>query len=189
MANVNHSALSDPYLHEPKGASTANAGEVYIANGAGSGSWTELSRYVNGFVDFNAVSPYAYQHSVTTSYTALNPAFSLEASNGFSAASSPNARLVYNGTETIKCSVNFTFNFKNDSGSNKDLEVVFYQNGTVMNGGHIIVSAISGSWSSATLTDFATLATNDYVEVFVKGSGAFTLDVASATLTIVGAPN
>ena len=189
MANVNHSSLTDPYLHEPKGASTATAGEVYIANGAGSGSWTELSRYVSGFVDFSAVSPYAYQHSVTTAYTALNPTFSLEGTNGFTASGTPNARLVYTGAETIKGPINFTFNYKNDSGTSKDLELVFYKNGAVMNGGHIIVTASSGSWESATLTDFATLSTNDYVEVFVKGSAAFTLDVASATLTILGVPN
>lgn len=42
MADVNHSSLSDPYLHEPKGASSANAGEVYVFNGAGSGAATAL---------------------------------------------------------------------------------------------------------------------------------------------------
>ena len=46
MANVNHSALSDPYLHEPKGASTATAGDVYVADGAGSGSWEDHRRSV-----------------------------------------------------------------------------------------------------------------------------------------------
>lgn len=46
MANVNHSALSDPYLHEPKGASTAAAGDVYVANGAGSGTWEDHRRSV-----------------------------------------------------------------------------------------------------------------------------------------------
>lgn len=35
-----HSTLTDPYLHEPKGASTADAGMVYVADGAGSGTWT-----------------------------------------------------------------------------------------------------------------------------------------------------
>jgi len=40
MANVNHSSLNDPYIHEPKGASTAAAGRVYVANGSGSGTWT-----------------------------------------------------------------------------------------------------------------------------------------------------
>lgn len=40
MANVNHSALTDPYLHEPKGVATAAAGKVYVSNGSGSGTWT-----------------------------------------------------------------------------------------------------------------------------------------------------
>lgn len=39
MATVQHSALTDPNLHEPKGVSTAAAGKVYIANGSGSGVW------------------------------------------------------------------------------------------------------------------------------------------------------
>lgn len=40
MANVNHGTLTDPYLHEPKGISAASSGEVYVADGAGSGAWT-----------------------------------------------------------------------------------------------------------------------------------------------------
>lgn len=40
MANVNHSTLTDPYLHEPKGVAAASSGDVYVANGSGSGSWT-----------------------------------------------------------------------------------------------------------------------------------------------------
>jgi hypothetical protein len=39
MALPNHATQTDPYLHEPKGASTAVAGTVYISDGAGSGSW------------------------------------------------------------------------------------------------------------------------------------------------------
>ena len=40
MANVNHSSLTDPYLHEPKGVAAAASGDVYVANGSGSGAWT-----------------------------------------------------------------------------------------------------------------------------------------------------
>ncbi len=40
MANLEHSTLTGTDLHEPKGASSANSGDVYIANGAGSGTWT-----------------------------------------------------------------------------------------------------------------------------------------------------
>jgi len=39
MANISHSTLTDPYLHEPKGAGTAVAGAQYVADGAGSGDW------------------------------------------------------------------------------------------------------------------------------------------------------
>lgn len=34
-----HATLTDPELHEPKGASTASANTVYRANGSGGGSW------------------------------------------------------------------------------------------------------------------------------------------------------
>lgn len=36
---VDHTIITDPYLHEPKGASTASLGEYYISDGEGSGSW------------------------------------------------------------------------------------------------------------------------------------------------------
>ena len=44
MANVQHSSLTDPNLHEPKGISTASANQVYISDGSGSGTWTNASR-------------------------------------------------------------------------------------------------------------------------------------------------
>lgn len=37
-----HVDLTDPELHEPKGVATATSGEVYVANGAGSGAWGEV---------------------------------------------------------------------------------------------------------------------------------------------------
>ena len=42
MADVEHSQLPDELLHEPKGASTAAAGTVYVADGAGSGSFLKV---------------------------------------------------------------------------------------------------------------------------------------------------
>lgn len=44
MANVQHSSLTDPNLHEPKGISTASANQMYLSNGSGSGTWTNVSR-------------------------------------------------------------------------------------------------------------------------------------------------
>ena len=39
---IEHNELPDELLHEPKGASTAVAGTVYVADGAGSGSFQKL---------------------------------------------------------------------------------------------------------------------------------------------------
>jgi hypothetical protein len=39
MADVQHSAIADPDIHEPKGVAAAAAGKVYVANGTGSGVW------------------------------------------------------------------------------------------------------------------------------------------------------
>lgn len=44
MANVQHSSLTDPNLHEPKGISTATGDQVYISNGSASGTWTNVNR-------------------------------------------------------------------------------------------------------------------------------------------------
>lgn len=66
MANVQHSALTDPELHEPKGVATASSEEVYLADGVGSGSWDYPTFVLTASIDDIStaqskwvVSPYA----------------------------------------------------------------------------------------------------------------------------------
>ena len=56
MANVAHSTLTGAELHEPKGVDTAALGTVYVANGAGSGSWNSVatSAFTGMVADFAA---------------------------------------------------------------------------------------------------------------------------------------
>lgn len=49
MANVAHSSLTGSDLHEPKGISSATTGQVYVANGSGSGAWTDTDIGVASF--------------------------------------------------------------------------------------------------------------------------------------------
>lgn len=42
---VEHVDITDPYVHEPKGAAAANSGEIYVADGAGSGTWTNKKAF------------------------------------------------------------------------------------------------------------------------------------------------
>lgn len=188
MANVNHSSLSDPYLHEPKGVAAASSGDVYVANGTGSGSWIKPNNFINGYIDFDSSTP-AYQHSVTTSFTVLNPTFSVSGqTRGWTGETTPNAILKYIGTESTFALLNFTLNFQNSSGTDKQLELTYYKNGSPLNGGHIIVTSENNHWRSATLSDYGSFSTNDYLEIFVKANASFTLDIASASLTILGVP-
>lgn len=50
-----HVDLTDPQLHEPKGAAAASSGEVYVANGAGSGTWTNAKNLNKVFVHYTFV--------------------------------------------------------------------------------------------------------------------------------------
>lgn len=43
MADVQHSDLTDPNLHEPKGVSSASNNQVYVADGSGSGTWKKVT--------------------------------------------------------------------------------------------------------------------------------------------------
>ena len=187
MANVNHSTLTDPYLHEPKGAASASSGEVYIANGSGSGVWTQNHRHVGGFITFSTGSPYA--KATTTSDSVINPTFNLVDNNGFTGLSSPNARIRYDGAESISAAITATFSIQQSSGTDRNVEVVFYKNGAALAGSRVIATAASGAWNQITTAFNTTLATNDYIEVFTKADSAATINYASGYLRITGVPS
>jgi hypothetical protein len=46
-----HSALTGADLHEPKGADTAAVGEVYVADGLGSGAWVNPPYAVSALIN------------------------------------------------------------------------------------------------------------------------------------------
>lgn len=88
MANVSHASLTGSELHEPKGADTAPLGTVYVANGAGSGSWSSIgtSAFTGMVADFLApVAPAGWLEldgSIisTSTYSALYGAMSITTS-------------------------------------------------------------------------------------------------------------
>lgn len=44
---IQHNALTGADLHEPRGIASASSGSVYVANGAGSGSWQKVDHPVS----------------------------------------------------------------------------------------------------------------------------------------------
>lgn len=185
MANISHSTLTDPYLHEPKGVATSTVGEVYVADGAGSGVWKPADSHIDGYLAFNAATP-TYSHSTTTSNTVLNPTFVIGSAKNFSGVTTPNARLVYSATGAtgVYGALVFSASIRQASGSSKDLQFSLYKSGVEIPGTRTISSISTGVWRTVTLNAITTLSPSDYLEVFVLADGAHTTQFAGAQLTV-----
>ena len=184
---IEHDSITDPEIHEPKGISTAAVDTVYVADGAGSGAWMPMQSYIGAYIAFDASTP-AYQHTTTTSDTILNPIFNISESKNFSGATSPNARLIYTGTDDVVANMNLIISPKNASGTQRDVQWAIFKNGTEVAGTRCIRSITSGTWASVALGNLISLSTNDYIEIKTKADASCTIDYAGAFFTISAHP-
>lgn len=51
---IEHSTITDPYLHEPKGIAAATISKVYVSDGAGSGTWTAVASLLSNTDNFSS---------------------------------------------------------------------------------------------------------------------------------------
>jgi hypothetical protein len=116
----------------------------------------------------------------------MNPTFTSSVNNGFTGLSSPNARVRYDGTETINASIDASFSIQQASGTARQVEMAFYKNGTELVGSRVIATANSGEWHTISFSFDTTLATNGYIEVFVKANSSATINFASGYIRIFG---
>jgi hypothetical protein len=64
---MEHRLLTGNSLHEPKGVETATNGQVYVANGAGSGTWRDIAsgnNYLNKFVIVDSLADVSAPSSI-----------------------------------------------------------------------------------------------------------------------------
>lgn len=66
MADIEHATLPDELLHEPKGASKAVAGTVYVADGTGKGSFKKVPSTSLDFdkVTITPITPITFKDSL-----------------------------------------------------------------------------------------------------------------------------
>ena len=79
IGDIQHSELPDELLHEPKGASTAAEGTVYIADGAKSGTFKKIPL---SSLDFVADSVEDLQHKQITDTASLTGASLSQVASG-----------------------------------------------------------------------------------------------------------
>lgn len=105
MADIQHSAITDPNIHEPKGITTASSGQVYVADGGGSGDWKFIAGHSYGeiFISNNST---AQTLPVSSGTAILNPTSAWQA-NGFQNVTLTPA----NGTITLPQAGVYQLNF------------------------------------------------------------------------------
>ncbi len=197
-------------MHEPKGVDSATTKKVYVANGAGSGSWVklgpqslsnlttngtagqfvvvdgagnfELATAAHGSIYFyNIASPYTLTYpSVFTKIAATTTA----RGSALNITEGTNARLTYTDTTTAKLDVVFNVSLDQTSGSSRDIELALYKNGTLVNGSNVVVTTNNNVKHSLSCHADVTLANTEYVEVWAKNLGA-SGDVRVYTMSIL----
>lgn len=158
-----HVDITDPELHEPKGASTASVGMVYVANGAGSGTWKLLSHASCSYSNIGTGTTY----TTPTIYTLINPTTTGDSAPiGFSHNSA--GRLTYTGTASVDVTVTAYVTFKHSTGAGTDCYFALHKNGTLVTNGANVLTADSANYKSIPIVAHLSVVTNDYLELYCK---------------------
>lgn len=185
MPNVAHSTITDPNIHEPKGAATALAGEVYVADGAASGGW----KYPGGSVYGNIYSKDATIAISTIGTTAKKFAvFNTNGPSNLVTADHTNDQLTVTVAGVYKVDATFSM-ATSAAGDAGTYQLHLRVNGTE-NAAIGCRHYFSGSSDNDTmcLTGLVTLAANDVVTVYVESDEAGGTDdvvVEAANLSVV----
>ena len=183
MATTPHSTVADPDIHEPKGVSTAGANTTYVADGAGSGAWTASAQY----------SAQGYMHTSTNTVIGAGsgdsgnpikitgtPNWVSSHADGFTIAT--NGRFTYTGAKTTEFLVEVQCE-GTVAASTQTMRFYVAKNGTIVTASR--ARQVFASTAEGHINCFAivSLATNDYIEVFIENETA-TQDWVSSGLNM-----
>jgi hypothetical protein len=183
MANIQHSVLTDPQLHEPKGVSTAASGKVYRANGSGSGVWVFPSGHAYGelYIEGGVTSQTLPAASATAK---LNPTGEWTA-NGNANVTLSAANGTITVTEPGEYQLNFWVSFTTASVAAQAKYNFHYAVNGVPSTRKVIVAKYTNGADTLTcaVTGFADLADNDVISIYVGGDGT----TSSTAITVLQA--
>lgn len=72
MPTIQHQDIADTESHEPKNISTATAGQLYVADGAGSGDWAKLTESEMNYAD-KTKNKFGWNLIADSQYTSGSP--------------------------------------------------------------------------------------------------------------------
>jgi hypothetical protein len=168
---LEHSTLSDPNLHEPKGVSTAQSGKVYVADGAGSGGWVYPGSYLYGELYIGGGATSLTLNAVADTYIAYNPTaeWTANGSNGVT-LNATNGTITATTAGTYK--VEFWTTFTTASlASGIKYKFKYAVNGTVDTNRALVVqkNTAGSDVLTCSASGIVTLAANDILSVYIAG--------------------
>ena len=171
MATVQHSVLTDPNLHEPKGVSTAASGKIYVANGSGSGAWEYPATHAFGEI-------YITGGTVTQTLSSSSALSKLNPTGGWTNNGNKNITLTgADGTMTVlqagEYELNFWISFTTASIASGSKYYFHYNvDGTSSTRKVTLQKHTSGAdILTVSSTGLVTLSVNDVLSIYVGGDG------------------
>jgi len=179
-----HSTLTGTDLHECKGASTAVVDKTIIAGGAG----TATFKYANphGGVYFSNIgTPTVITYP--SAYTKCGPT-TVASGVAVEYTEATTAKLTYTGTDSLDTRIIANICLDQASGADRDIYFKIYKNGSAITGTETAVTTQSGKKVNIQVAfDVANLATNNYIEIYLKNNGASgDVNIYSFYLTALG---
>lgn len=164
MPTILHNLLSTTDLHEPKGVSTAASNDVYMSDGAGSGTWQHSA--IHGgwrYADIGTGTTF----TTPTTYTLMDVVGVTTTLHDFTNNSL--GRLTYTGTPTRNLHMVVDASIKHSTGSGQDIFFEVYKNGVATSSENVI-TADSGNYQHIAMNYDGSADTNDYFEIYLKTS-------------------
>jgi hypothetical protein len=168
---IQHSLITDPNIHEPKGITTASINQTYVADGAGSGDWKNVGTLVHGdmYIDAGVT---AQTLPLASAYAKLNPGTEWTAGVANILVPSPSTGEItlfeagtyqisfwaYFSTASLASGTGYNFKFALDGATApRTLSVAKFTNGS----DKLLVNA----------TGLATVTDNQKLSIYVGGDG------------------
>lgn len=194
---IQHSAIPDAQLHQPKGASTAAVNTTIKSDGAGGTSWSKIAPpnldglTTNGSVGMHIDSngdgtfgmdylPHGsvYFNNYAAPYTQTYAAAYAKIGATLTASGTPvefteatTNRLTYTGPTRPHFKVSYSISLDQAVGANRDISVAVYQNGAIVPNSESHSTTTSGN--KVVLSGFSdvNLTLNDYLELWILNRG------------------
>jgi hypothetical protein len=202
--SVQHSAITDPNIHEPKGVASAASGAIYVADGAGSGAWyspTQYAALITPELDIPVPFPYGGVYFTAPSVTTISVSGTYVKAAGTTSptnllqfdTNSVSNRLRYIGTSMRHFHIVLQASITFSSGTNQvgGLQLYYYDDseasGVLVP--HTEAKSIVASTAVTQITSHGDLmlSENDYIEIWVANhSGTNDIQVDLGYMFLVG---